>query len=364
MSSGAAGTTADQAVEEFRQTSGGQVVLVLQGGGALGAYQGGVYEALHEAGVKPDWIIGTSIGAINASIIVGNEPACRLERLREFWRRMEHKHPWTLAPGWSGLSETLSYWSTVLNGIPGFFRVNPSAFLGQHVPLGVDHAGYYSTAPLRKTLSELVDFSLINQCRNRLTVGAAHVRSSTMRYFDSREGPITADHIMASGALPPAFPAVLIDGERYWDGGILSNTPTEVIFDDKPRRTSLIFAVHLWNPEGPEPETVWDVLHRHKEIQYSSRISSHIARQQQAHRLRHVINQRAMGVVPITVERVTRKIDGGQLSVGHLGEGNGLSILRIAALGGKRPDRKDGFSARLKLNFDTTAGGLIRATLD
>jgi NTE family protein len=285
--------TAHPAVEGFRETSGGQVVLVLQGGGALGAYQGGVYQALHEAGVEPDWIIGTSIGAINASLIVGNEPERRLERMREFWRRMEHKHPWTLAPPWSGLSETLSYWSTLLNGIPGFFRVNPAAFLSQHVPLGVDGAGYYSTAPLRKTLSELVDFSLINRCPSRLTVGAAHVRTSTMRYFDSREGPIAADHIMASGALPPAFPAVLIDGERYWDGGILSNTPTEVIFDDKPRRSSLIFAVHLWNPQGPEPETIWNVLHRHKEIQYSSRISSHVARQQQAHRLRHVINQLA-----------------------------------------------------------------------
>jgi NTE family protein len=296
MSGGARNATIHPAVEEFRRRSGGQVVLVLQGGGALGAYQGGVYQALHEAGVEPDWIIGTSIGAINASIIVGNEPERRLERLREFWSRMEHKHPWTFAPPWSGIPETLSYWSTLLNGVPGFFRVNPSAFLGLHVPLGVDAAGYYSTAPLRKTLAELVDFSLINRCPSRLTVGAARVRSSTMRYFDSREGPITADHVMASGALPPAFPAVLIDGERYWDGGILSNTPTEVIFDDKPRRNSLIFAVHLWNPHGADPETIWDVLHRHKEIQYSSRISSHVARQQQAHRLRHVIAQLAQYV--------------------------------------------------------------------
>jgi NTE family protein len=280
-----------QAIEDFRTNENGRIVLVLQGGGALGAYQGGIYEALHEAGVEPDWIVGTSIGAINASLIVGNELQSRLERLREFWSRMAHKQPWTLAPAWAGMSETLCYWSTLLLGIPGFFRANPAAFFGPHVPLGVESAGYYSTAPLRETLSELVDFSRINAGETRLTVGAAQVRSSTMRYFDSRDTPITAEHIIASGALPPAFPAVRIDGELYWDGGILSNTPTEVIFDDNPRRNSLIFSVHLWNSQGPEPTNIWDVLRRQKEVQYSSRISSHIERQQQVHRLRHVIGR-------------------------------------------------------------------------
>ena len=161
-------------------------------------------------------------------------------------------------------------------GIPGFFEPNPLAFWGTRVQLGADHAGYYSTAPLEKTLLELVDFPLINRCTPRLTVGAAHVRSSQMRYFDGREIDIGVKHIMASGALPPAFPAVRIDGELYWDGGILSNTPTEVVFDDNPRRNSLIFAVHMWNPVGPEPETMWEVLHRQKDIQYSSRVASHI----------------------------------------------------------------------------------------
>ena len=127
----------------------------------------------------------------------------------------------------------------------------------------------------------------------RLTVGAAHVRSSQMRYFDSGDGELTVKHVMASGALPPAFPAVRIDGELYWDGGILSNTPTEAVFDDNPRKNSLIFAVHLWNPVGAEPTTMAEVLNRHKDVQYSSRIASQIARQQQAHRLRHVINQLA-----------------------------------------------------------------------
>jgi NTE family protein len=155
----------------------------------------------------------------------------------------------------------------------------------------MDRAGFYSTAALRQTLSELVDFSIINAGFTRLTVGAANVQTSMMNYFDSRQSEISAKHIMASGALPPAFPAISIDGEHYWDGGILSNTPTEVIFDDYPRRNSLIFAIHLWNPTGPVPQSIWEVLHRQKDIQYSSRIASHITRQQQTHRLRHVISQ-------------------------------------------------------------------------
>ncbi len=269
----------------------GQVVLVLQGGGALGSYQAGVYQALHEAGIEPDWIIGTSIGAINASLIAGNSPQNRLSRLREFWKKMEQHPVWSFRNVIPGFNEKLSYWATVTNGIPGFFRPNPLAHAGDSYPLGADNAGYYSTAPLERTLTELVDFNLLNECKPRLTVGAAHVRSSQMRYFDSRDGRLGVRHIMASGALPPAFPAVRIDGELYWDGGILSNTPTEAVFDDNPRKNSLIFAVHLWNPSGEEPATMKDVLNRHKDVQYSSRIASHIARQQQAHRLRHVINQ-------------------------------------------------------------------------
>ena len=267
-----------------------QVVLVFQGGGALGAYQAGVYQALHETHVEPDWIIGTSIGAINASLIAGNEPENRIDRLEEFWRRMRRQEFWRFA-AWPGLSDTTAYWSTLLGGIPGFFEPNPSAFAGAHYPLGKDAAGFYSTAPLERTLAELVDFTLIERCTPRLTVGAAQVRTSEMRYFDSRETAITVRHVMASGALPPAFPAVRIQGELYWDGGILSNTPTEVIFEDYPRRSSLIFAVHVWNPIGREPETMWEVMHRQKDIQYSSRVATHIARQLQSHRLRHVIKE-------------------------------------------------------------------------
>jgi NTE family protein len=264
-------------------------VLVFQGGGALGAYQAGVYQALHEAGIEPDWLIGTSIGAINASIIAGNKPQDRLAKLQEFWRRVEHAPALDAVSRIPWIGASLPNWNTLAAGIAGFFKPNPLAFMGWHVPLAPDAAGYYSTAPLQATLNELIDFSLIAKCTPRLTVGAAKVRTSEMRYFDSRDIPLTARHVMASGALPPAFPAVRIEGDLYWDGGILSNTPVEAIFDDHPRRNSLVFAIHIWNPDGAEPESIWRVMHRQKEIQYSSRAITHIYRQKQIHRLRHII---------------------------------------------------------------------------
>jgi NTE family protein len=267
----------------------GQVVLVFQGGGALGAYQAGVYEGLHEAGVEPDWLIGTSIGAINATIIAGNRPEDRLMRLQEFWRRVEHSSTLETLSTIPWVGSSLPNWNTLAAGIAGFFKPNPLAFMGWHMPLAADAAGYYSTAPLQQTLNELVDFSRVAECTPRLTVGAAKVRTSEMRYFDSRDMPLTVRHVMASGALPPAFPPVRIDGDLYWDGGILSNTPVEAIFDDNPRRNSLVFAVHIWNSDGPEPESIWQVTHRQKEIQYSSRAITHIVRQKQIHRLRHII---------------------------------------------------------------------------
>ncbi|MGY3617127.1 patatin-like phospholipase family protein [Bradyrhizobium sp. USDA 10063] len=271
----------------------GQVVLVLQGGGALGSYQAGVYQALQEAAIEPDWIVGTSIGAINASLIAGNAPQDRVPRLREFWSRVQRTYQWDLHGALPGFGSKWAYWTTLAHGIPNFFTPNPLAHAGDFYPLGADHAGYYSTAPLEATLSELVDFDLINRGKLRLTVGAAHVRTSQMTYFDSGRCKLDVKHIMASGALPPAFPAVRVDGELYWDGGILSNTPTEVVLDDNPRRDSLIFTVHLWNPVGAEPGTMAEVLNRHKDVQYSSRIASQITRHQQTHRLRHVINELA-----------------------------------------------------------------------
>jgi len=268
-----------------------QVVLVLQGGGALGAYQAGVYQALHEAGIEPDWVIGTSIGAINASLIAGNEPTDRLERLKEFWGRVQHGPFHQMMSSMPFIGSMAANWLTMAGGIADFFKPHAPAFAGVHMALGAEAAAYYSTAPLEATLSGLVDFDRINRGATRLTVGAANVRTSEMRYFDSRSMPLSVRHVMASGALPPAFPAIRIDGELYWDGGILSNTPVEAVFDDDPRRNSLVFAVHIWNPSGSEPETIWQVMNRQKDVQYSSRAVSHVARQKQLHRLRHVVSE-------------------------------------------------------------------------
>jgi len=274
-----------------RDTFPGQIVLVLQGGGALGAYQAGVFEALHEAGVEPDWVIGTSIGAINAAIIAGNTHGDRLARLREFWTRVEQHTGNDFLSLWSSMTNIGANLATVSQGIPSFFTPHLPAWLGLHTPLGVEAAAYYTTAPLAATLTDLVDVAELNRCKVRLTVGAVNVRNGEMRYFDSREEPLAIDHVLASGALPPAFPAVRIDGDPYWDGGIFSNTPIEAVLDDNPRKDSVIFNVQLWNPEGPEPETLWQVMGKQKDIQYASRSKSHIARQKQIHHLRHVIRE-------------------------------------------------------------------------
>jgi NTE family protein len=279
----------------------GQTVLVLQGGGALGAYQVGVYEALDEAGIAPDWVIGTSIGAINASLIAGSKPGERLAKMCEFWSRVQNDRfvPGGL-PSW--MESAVRNLQAITGGVPNFFSPNPLAFLSPHQPLGPEAAGYYSVSRLRQTLGELVDLDQLNSGTTRITVGASNVRTAEMRYFDSRDMPLGLDHILASGALPPAFPPVPIDGELYWDGGILSNTPVEVVFDDNPRRNSMVFAVHIWNPHGPAPETIWEVMNRQKDVQYSSRAVSHIQRQRQIHKLRHIIAELSK-MLPVGVRR-------------------------------------------------------------
>ncbi len=275
--------------EEFKPL--GQVVLVMQGGGALGAYQVGVYQALHEAGIDPDWVIGTSIGAINAALIAGNKSEDRLDRLTAFWKRVEQSDMFGMSASAFGVAMRNMF--TVNMGLPGFFRPNLQAFMNPNAKLGSDTASYYSVEPLRKTLSDLINFDALAVGKTRLTVGASNVRTSEMCYFDSRDMRLGLDHVVASGALPPAFPAVRIDGELYWDGGILSNTPVEVVFDDSPRRDSVVFSVNIWNPDGEDPETIVQVMSRQKDVQFSSRANAQIKRQRQLHRLRHVVAQLA-----------------------------------------------------------------------
>jgi NTE family protein len=277
---------------KFDREKLGQIVLVLQGGGALGAYQVGVYQALTEAGIEPDWVIGTSIGAINASLIAGSPPGQRLERLEDFWRRVTHPPLSQLTAAAPLVGQWAANAMTVAGGLAAFFKPNPLAVLGL-LPLGPERSAYYSTEPLERTLEELIDPAQLNKGQPRLTVGAANVQTGEMHYFDSRACELTIRHVVASGALPPAFPAVRIGDDLYWDGGILSNTPVEAVFDDNPRRSGIVFAVHMWAPNGPEPDSIWKVLARQKDLQYASRASTHIARQKQLHKLRHVIRELA-----------------------------------------------------------------------
>lgn len=268
----------------------GQIVLVFQGGGALGAYQAGVYQALHDAGIEPDWVIGTSIGAINGAIIAGNPPETRLAQLDAFWSRVAPSG--SVTGGW--LPAVDDWWrraSIFMQGIPAFFSPSPHAWLGMQASLGREHAAFYSTRPLRETLVKLVDFDYLAAGAVRLTVGAVHVANARMRYFTNRDAPLTVEHVMASAAFPPGFPSVQLDGEAYWDGGIYSNTPLEAVLDDRPRRSSVIFAVQLWPAVGREPESILEAMVRQRDIQYSSRAQSHLERQRQIHRLRHVIRE-------------------------------------------------------------------------
>ena len=303
----------------------GQVVLVLQGGGALGAYQVGVYEALHEAGIEPDWVIGTSIGAINGAVIAGNKPADRVSRLRELWERFQHEPPFPALPYWPVAGEALEKFSTLAFGIPHFFSPRMPGWGGLQANVGLDAASYYNTAPLRETLSSLIDLAVLNAAHPRLTVGAVNVKSGELRYFDSRNAALGLEEVMASGALPPGFPAIRVDGEAYWDGGLYSNTRLEAVLDDNPRRDSVIFGINVWQPTGHEPESLWQVLARQKDIQYASRDDSHIARQKQIHRLRHVIRELAKQV-PGT-ERGRAKL----LELASWGCGTTMHVVRLLA---------------------------------
>ncbi len=274
-----------------------QIVMVMQGGGAVGAFHLGVYQALHEGGMEPDWVIGTSIGAINAALIAGNHPRHRLPRLRAFWERMQARQSFHNAlaqwPALAGLAQWQHNVGVVGQGLPGFFRPHLPAWFNPRQSLGIEQAAYYDTQPLRDTLCELVDFEVLAKSNVRITVGAVNARTGQMRYFDSRHERLGVDHIMASGALAPSFGAVRIDGDPYWDGGLYSNTPIEVVLDDNPRHDSLIFASRLWEPHGDEPQSIWDVQGRLKDIQFASRAESHIERQRQLHRLRHIIRDLA-----------------------------------------------------------------------
>jgi len=286
--------------------------LVLQGGGALGAYQAGVYQGLAEGGIHPNWIAGISIGALNAAVIAGNPPETRVTQLRAFWEYI-CAQPWLpglplellteTAPTWP---EPMRIWFDSLNaaramieGQRGFFTPRAIAdFWGRGEDPG--RASYYDTAPLKATLERFADFDRINHPKEmRVSVGAVNVRTGNFAYFDNTRERLRAEHFMASGALPPGFPAVEIDGEYYWDGGLVSNTPLQEVLTAQPRRDALIFQVDLWSARGKLPHNLLDVAERQKDIQYSSRTRAitDVMREQQNYR--RMLSE-LMALVPVS----------------------------------------------------------------
>ena len=275
------------------------VALLLQGGGALGAYQGGVYEALAESNIHPDWIAGISIGAINGAIIAGNPPHSRVDRLREFWTQVTSSAAWD----WSNnpfvdfsrsddtrnLLNQISANLAASFGSTGFFSARP--LIPWLQPGGtLEATSFYDTKSLRGTLERLVDFDRINAGMTRFSAGAVNVRTGNFDYFDSTTHTIKPEHVMASGALPPGFPAVEIEGEQYWDGGLVSNTPLQWVIESSPRRQdTLAFQVDLWSARGQPPRNMAEVATRQKEIQFSSRTRASTDQFKNVHRVQRAL---------------------------------------------------------------------------
>jgi NTE family protein len=282
------------------------VALVLQGGGALGAYQAGVYEGLHEAGIRPNWLAGISIGALNAAIIAGSPEAERVARLREFWETIcAFSIEWPAGEGLAtalpfafdinSVRNTMAATRALVQGQPGFFKPRfPSPLWS---PFSGDAAtSFYDTAPLHKTLERLVDFDRLNSGEVRVSIGAVNVRTGNLTYFDTAERRLGPKHFMASGALPPGFPAVEIEGEHYWDGGVVSNTPLSRVLSGEPCDT-LTFQIDLWSARGRVPHDLMEVSSRQKDIQYSSRtraVTDQVLRMQ---KMRQAL-QRTIGKLP------------------------------------------------------------------
>jgi NTE family protein len=250
-------------------------ILLLQGGGALGAYQAGAYEGLVEAGIVPDWVVGISIGAINAALIAGNPPERRVERLREFWERVSSHAPFIPPPWmdpWRPVLNQLSASSSILFGVPHFFNPRvpaPQFFIPTE---SAENLSYYDTEPLVATLEELTDFDLINRHPTRLSLGAVSLRSGQSVYFDNHQRPIGPDHVRASGALPPGLPAVAVDGDHYWDGGVVSNSPLMYVLENLPRMRALVIQLDIFRRDGELPQDMDEVMRRNLDVRFASRL--------------------------------------------------------------------------------------------
>jgi NTE family protein len=271
-------------------------ILLLQGGGALGAYQAGVCAGLEKVGMNVNWLAGVSIGAVNAAIIAGNPPGRRGERLREFWNRVSAQLPWSLpAPlaqlaAMRAMANRASAAWVVAFGVPGFFQprlISPMFALEG----SIQALSFYDTWPLKGTLEELVDFDFINSGQVRLSLGSVNVRTGHSQYFDSARMRLGPEHVMASGALPPGFPPVEIDGELYWDGGIVSNSPLSYVTDESYDEDALVFQVDLFSAAGEVPRNLEQVEERVKDIQYASKVRFNAARLKEFEDLRAAMHR-------------------------------------------------------------------------
>ncbi|MGX5802790.1 patatin-like phospholipase family protein [Bradyrhizobium sp. Arg314] len=302
-----------------------RIALVFQGGGALGAYQAGVYQALADAGCEPTWLSGVSIGAINASIIAGNEPSRRLQRLEQFWQTISGRKIWAYTPEgdiYRDIRNQTSSLMTMTMGQPGFFKPrSPNPWIQLSGAEGA--TSFYDTAELKDTLESLIDFDVLNDGKKRLSVGAVNVRTGNFVYFDTEKVRIGPEHIMASGALPPAFPSIRIEGEYYWDGGIVSNTPLQYLLDQEEDRSSLVFQVDLFSARGVLPRSMADVLSRHKDIMYSSRTRQNTDNFQRIHALKMKLLDALKRVPPEQLKDGERELiadysDAGVVNIVHL----------------------------------------------
>lgn len=308
-----------------------RTALVLQGGGALGAYQAGVFQAMDEHGLTPDWVIGTSIGAINAALIAGNRPGMRVARLKQFWDEVAQNDLLDMRR----VPDSVRHFNTVLNtmnaltnGVQGFYSprwFNPFA---AGWPVAAEVASFYDTAPLERTLEKLVDIDCLNGGSGiRLSVSAIRVDCGQLDNFDSASRSMTLKHILASGALPPGFAPVRIDGRLYWDGGLYSNTPLEILLADEPRIDTTCFMVDLWSADGPEPQTLEQVQTRQKDVMFASRSQRHIDAYLRGHKLRRMVRMLRDKLPPEALSDEERR----QVEV--VGADSTVHIVRLAYAG-------------------------------
>lgn len=308
-----------------------RIALVLQGGGALGAYQAGVFQAMDEHGLTPDWVIGTSIGAINAALIAGNRGSERVARLKQFWDEVAQNDLLDMRR----VPDPVRHFNTMLNtmsaltqGVQGFYSPRWCNPFAAGWPVAPEAASFYDTAPLERTLAGLVDFDCLNGGSGiRLTVSAIRIDCGQLDNFDSASRRMTLKHILASGALPPGFPPVRIDGRLYWDGGLYSNTPLETLLADEPRIDTTCFMVDLWSADGPEPQTLEQVQTRQKDVMFASRSQRHIDAYLRGHKLRRMVRMLRDKLPPEALSDEERR------QVEAVGADSTVHIVRLAYAG-------------------------------